>query len=150
LDEVYDFICDEEGRPKIKTHGFGVTSLHLMMRYPWYSCDSTSWRQYGIYGGILVPAIKNGGYDYTQTPLMIFVSEKSPRVEDSWQHYKTVPPIVRQQLDDYFAENGVSFETLTTSNVARDTLNIRFFLGAEREIPADKRFDRSLLRKGFF
>ena len=42
LDECFGkHICDEKGMPKVKIHGFGLTSFSLMFRYPWYSCDST-------------------------------------------------------------------------------------------------------------
>tara|TARA_R110000803_G_scaffold103020_1_gene171148 strand:+ start:50 stop:871 length:822 start_codon:yes stop_codon:yes gene_type:complete len=30
-------------RPNIKVHGFGLTNINLMIKYPWYSCDSSSW-----------------------------------------------------------------------------------------------------------
>ena len=42
LDFVWEYLCDEEGRPKIKVHGFGMTTRHLIKRYPWFSIDSTS------------------------------------------------------------------------------------------------------------
>jgi len=44
LDECFSkYICDNKGFPKVKVHGFAVTSLQLMLRYPWFSVDSTSW-----------------------------------------------------------------------------------------------------------
>lgn len=30
-------------QPGVKVHGFGVTRLSLMQRFPWYSVDSSSW-----------------------------------------------------------------------------------------------------------
>lgn len=37
LDDCFgQFICDKKGNPKVKVHGFGLTSLSLMLRYPWY------------------------------------------------------------------------------------------------------------------
>jgi hypothetical protein len=37
LDKCFsEHICDSDGMPKIKVHGFAVTSLKIMMRYPWY------------------------------------------------------------------------------------------------------------------
>jgi hypothetical protein len=30
-------------RPDIKVHGFGMTNFDLILKYPWYSCDSSSW-----------------------------------------------------------------------------------------------------------
>lgn len=37
-DPVFSLL--EDSKQEIKTHGFAITSLDLMLRYPWYSCDS--------------------------------------------------------------------------------------------------------------
>lgn len=29
--------------PKVYYHGLGMTDMHLMLKYPWFSVDSTSW-----------------------------------------------------------------------------------------------------------
>tara|TARA_R110001632_G_scaffold229939_3_gene366848 strand:- start:562 stop:1371 length:810 start_codon:yes stop_codon:yes gene_type:complete len=41
LDKVFNFIYKRN--PKIKIHGFGMTNLKLVQKYPWFSVDSTSW-----------------------------------------------------------------------------------------------------------
>lgn len=38
LDRCFDVI-----RTDAKVHGFGMTGIDILKRYPWYSCDSTSW-----------------------------------------------------------------------------------------------------------
>ena len=44
FDTCFDVICDTPDRkPKTKVHGFGVSSFLWMLRYPFYSCDSTGW-----------------------------------------------------------------------------------------------------------
>ena len=43
LDRVFTRITDDKGMPIVKTHGFGMTSVPLIFRYPWYSVDSTTW-----------------------------------------------------------------------------------------------------------
>ena len=58
LDRVWEkHLIDGAGNPKIKVHGFGITSIPLMERYPWWSCDSSSWVQTAAFGGILIPEI---------------------------------------------------------------------------------------------
>lgn len=47
-----DTICmpillDSKQKPKVRFHGFAVTSLKLVFNYPWYSVDSSSWRLRG-------------------------------------------------------------------------------------------------------
>lgn len=41
-DEVWGRILRE--KPNLKVHGFGLTNLELMERYPWYSVDSSSYK----------------------------------------------------------------------------------------------------------
>jgi hypothetical protein len=69
LDRLFQkYFLNKDGHPKIKVHGLACTSASLMVRYPWYSVDSTSSLKMGIYGKILVP--KEGfpqdriGYDF--------------------------------------------------------------------------------------
>lgn len=39
----------------IKVHGFGVSAIDLLFRYPWYSADSTTWLRYAAYGISMIP-----------------------------------------------------------------------------------------------
>jgi len=52
-DRVWDYIL--KNNPKLKVHGFGLTNLELMERYPWYSVDSSSYKSCRRFGrqGIL-------------------------------------------------------------------------------------------------
>src|SRR5690606_10362350 len=44
LDRIWGrYLTNEDGTPKVRVHGFGMTSVPLMARYPWYSVDSSSW-----------------------------------------------------------------------------------------------------------
>lgn len=38
-----NFLTDEDGRPRVKVHGFGISSAWAASRYPWASLDSMSW-----------------------------------------------------------------------------------------------------------
>ena len=56
LDRVWDkYLVDGSGKPRLKVHGFGITSIPIMERYPWWSCDSSSWIQAGSFGSIVTP-----------------------------------------------------------------------------------------------
>jgi hypothetical protein len=48
LDEIWKIII--KYNEKIKVHGFGMTSEKIMMYYPWYSIDSSSWVSSAIFG----------------------------------------------------------------------------------------------------
>ena len=38
-----NYLTHEDGRPRVKVHGFGMSTYWLATRYPWYSLDSMSW-----------------------------------------------------------------------------------------------------------
>ena len=79
-------ICDEKGMPKLKIHGFAVTSLPLMLRYPWYSVDSTSWVITGRLGSIYIPRFRSGEWIYDEQSWKIAVSNRSGH-KRSWSTY---------------------------------------------------------------
>lgn len=96
LDKAFDIICDKDGYPKIKIHGFGVTSLRAMKRYPWYSVDSTSWLLTARMGFMLVPhKLPNGDWDYLETlpgktTRKVAVSSVSPAAATSDGHFSNL------------------------------------------------------------
>lgn len=47
-DEVWQYIL--ANKPKCKVHGFGLTNIELMDRYPWYSVDSSSFKSCKRFG----------------------------------------------------------------------------------------------------
>ena len=56
LDRYFPLTCNSNGTPKVKVHGFGLTALPLVYKYPWYSIDSSSWQLRGsAYGLVDVP-----------------------------------------------------------------------------------------------
>lgn len=92
LDRIWPkYMCNPDGTPKIKVHGFGLTSLPLMMRYPWYSVDSSTWVQWGSNGMILIP----------RSGKQINISARSGSRKMQDQHFETVVP---QQRDIIAAE----------------------------------------------
>lgn len=90
LDRCFEVICDTPDKmPRAKIHGFGLTSLSLLFRYPWYSVDSTTWVITGRMGAILIPQFKNGKWDYSVQPNKVNVSSKSPGLSDKDGHIET-------------------------------------------------------------
>lgn len=74
LDMCFNLLCDDKGRPLVKTHGFAATSFELMTQYPWRSVDSTTWSLTPGYGQIIVPAMIGDEYDYTHPPTRVIMS----------------------------------------------------------------------------
>ncbi len=107
LDNLFSkFICDDKGMPKVKIHGFGMTSLDLMLRFPWYSVDSTSWVLTGRFGAVYVPKKKMGKYDYMQNSMTINVSNRSPKDKEEGQHFSTYSQMEQKEILEYFMAKG--------------------------------------------
>jgi hypothetical protein len=107
LDEIFSYICDDKGIPKVKVHGFGLTSFDLMFRYPWYSIDSTSWVMTGRFGSVLIPRFKNREYIYNEPPWKVTVSNQSPDVREQGKHISTFAPMEKDIIIDYLKSKGI-------------------------------------------
>ena len=75
LDRIWtEILTDKAGMPRVKIHGFAMTSFKLMHRYPWYSVDSKSWLDYARYGMIIMPSLRADGQFDWLNPARLFVS----------------------------------------------------------------------------
>jgi hypothetical protein len=114
LDRIWDrYLVDGAGKPRVKVHGFGLTSIPLMERYPWYSCDSSSWIQSAAFGSIVSP--QHGP---------ISISSKSPSRHDQGQHITTLSAIEQEYLFRMLEEQGFTFERLSTIYESRAAYNL--------------------------
>jgi len=117
LDRIWNkYLIDGSGRPRIKVHGFGLTTLSLMERYPWYSVDSSSWVQIARTGGLMLPRGK-----------VISVSMHSPNRKVAGQHFDNLPEAMtaplRQELEGY----GLDVDRAREIYLARWAFNIWSF-----------------------
>jgi len=109
LDRCWDIICDTPDRmPKAKIHGFGITALPLLFRYPWYSVDSTSWVMTSRFGGVFVPRKRNGKYVYDENSWKVCVSNRSPSKSDEGKHFTTFTTLEQEIILEYFELKGFS------------------------------------------
>ena len=78
LDDLWlYYLIDHSGFPKAKFHLFGVASLPVISRYPWWSFDSTSWVESAKFGSIYLPKALNGIPSFNQIPSSALVSNRS-------------------------------------------------------------------------
>lgn len=118
LDRLWDkYLTDGSGRPRLKVHGFGLTSLPLMRRYPWYSVDSSSWVQISSIGSILLP-------EYGRT---VAVSKESPSRHMEDQHISTMPEPQQRAIIEKVESTGISFERCVNTYLARRCFNMLAF-----------------------
>ncbi len=100
------YICDKDGMPKVKVHGFAVTSLPIMLKYPWYSVDSTSWVVTSRMGGIFIPKHRAGKPIYDEQPWKVMVSSRSPGIKDKGKHIDSVSKLERETYLRYIRDKG--------------------------------------------
>lgn len=118
LDRIWEkYLTDGSGRPRIKVHGFGLTTVSLMERYPWYSVDSSSWVQTARVGGmLLMPEAR-----------VINVSNQSPQRRVEGQHIDTLTPLQRQAVEQKLAACRVDTERMREVYLSRWCYNIWAF-----------------------
>ena len=105
-DIVFDLVCDSKGMPRNKVHGFAMTSPDLIVEFPFFSIDSTSWMQFGKYGIIITPKKKNNHFVYDESPHIISVSarKKSRMKAENFVH---LSPEVQKQVHEYLESIGL-------------------------------------------
>ena len=166
LDRIWDkYLTNADGTPKVKVHGFGLTSSQLMFRYPWFSVDSTSWVLASRFGSIMLDLPQRNG---SIKDIKVDFSARSKKKEQigSW-HFETLKKqeqeAIRARLD--FLESnrpklpeleaelekamgcrqGFYPEALAASYGWRDYANIEYFRRAmDRGVKTFKREQETL------
>jgi len=109
LDDLFEnYICGKDGLPRVKVHGFGMTTQSLILRYPWYSIDSTSWAIAGGIGDIMVPVVTWGIYDFQKQPLLVNVSNRPGSVNTTTKgkHFEHCSEKVKEYVLQYINSLG--------------------------------------------
>ena len=121
LDNLFsNYLCDKQGMPILKIHGFGMTSFNLMMRYPWFSVDSTSWIICGRMGGIYVPQYENNNWIYNVAPWKIFVSSQSPNQYEEGKHIESFSLNTRNHILQYIHDKGYKLGKIEIKKVEKE------------------------------
>ncbi len=126
LDRIWNkYLLDGSGRPRLKVHAFGVTTISLMERYPWHSVDSSSWIQFASFGSI-----------YTAEHGPIFVSSRSNSRQEAGKHLTTLAPIQRQQVEYEIRNEGFEHERLAEIYQSRAAFNMLGYIKLNEKLNA--------------
>ena len=128
LDRVFTILTDQAGEAMVKTHGLGVASFILLKRYPWTTCDATSWVLTAAMGSIYVPITRAGKHDYSQPPVKLTVSEVDRQNGMPSDHYLRFGPMMKQRVLTFLKEVGVTIEEVTASYEARARCIVYFYM----------------------
>lgn len=79
-------IIKKSSNPNVKTHAFGMTSLHLLEKFPFTSADSTSWIMTGANGGVMSPfGVIKISENFSNDPSCLL--NHSPQALDNFKKY---------------------------------------------------------------
>lgn len=118
------YLVKEDGTPRVRVHGFGLTDTELMVRYPWYSVDSSSWVMTGIFGGCI--------FRESSTFYKVQFSDESPDKYNmnSW-HYDRLTEPQKVRVHKWLERMGVTAEQLGSHYSFRHLVNARTFTEIE-------------------
>lgn len=110
---AFGYIWDKYLRKDVKVHGFGITAIPLLMRFPWYSVDSTAWSVLTRYGKLFIPYRKKGEWKYDETPFVVKVGMRDKKMGRCGGITNTgligsLSPLVRVFVMEYMEEKGFS------------------------------------------
>jgi len=117
FDKIYVLLTDAEGWPRNRIHGFGISDLKILSKYPMYSSDSTSWVKTSGLGHILTP---KGNVCVTDKELSVKSGMHKLRLENQ-------PKGFQDYCLKYFKSRGFDLETLRTNLTSRRKINVLFF-----------------------
>lgn len=108
LINCFDIICDDKGVPKVKVHGFGLTTINLITAFPWESVDSTRAILIAGFGDILIASKRGNNWDFinNKTIHISHMEENSKKINNSnrFFYYHLLPEgsLLKAEVDEYF------------------------------------------------
>lgn len=146
LDRIFEMLTNEEGHPLVKTHGFGMTSIPLIFRYPWYSVDSTTWLKITASGAVYLPAMVNDEFVFDRVPQTVTVSALNPKQKQAGKGGNTLSPVMRSILDRWLAICGKTYAEVESDYYHRAVCNVTYFRKVS-ETKADRPFKRGAAKR---
>jgi hypothetical protein len=107
LDDLFSkHLTDAEHHPIVKVHGFGLTVGWLIERYPWFSVDSTTWRN-GMKFGVLIVNFEGSRLRH------IGFTATHPQVRDKTStHIDRLSKLERRVVMEQLEQYGITLEAL--------------------------------------
>lgn len=149
-DQVFLRLCpaSNQFRPIIRVHGFAVTAWEYLVRWPFWSVDSTSWIKYSAYGWICLPRWTEGkGFRYDLPPLVVNMSWRSPFLADRNKHFNNSILPVKDTILRWLKEAGVPMGKadkegneidpgVVTDHSYRSKANLHYYENLCKSLPA--------------
>lgn len=132
---VFSVVCPAPTyMPRVKVHGFGIGVPSMILRYPFYSVDSTAYIMIAVNGMVFVPRRSPSGWRYDLDPLKLPVARKV-----AVGHYSTLSSQAREHVDEYLATvaryTAVELGDDEGGRGKRIIANIRYLVEFSKVIP---------------
>jgi hypothetical protein len=111
-------VVNSSKNPNVKVHAFGVTTFKLLEKYPFYSCDSSTWIQNSTMGSIITP---KGGYVVSDT-----------RIKDP-AHVCNMPKAIYEGLEKYVNSLGFDLDKLRKDYKERLKFDIEYYINRSKK-----------------
>lgn len=106
LDRIWKkYLLDEKGHARCRIHGLGMTAISLVNSFPWYSVDSFTPIFTASYGGVYLPIIVEGRFDFIKG-FTCAISSQYKHQKGSGNTFINLPPLLKQRYLQLFEENG--------------------------------------------
>jgi hypothetical protein len=119
--------------PGLKVHGFGLTAPRVLLAFPWYSVDATTWATAAKHGDLIVE-FNPGCYAHislaTRSPI-----QRDPLVLKAIKHFDLLLPIQQRRLLGQIKEQGFTLSDLREDHTSRWQWNYKVLDKLAREIP---------------
>lgn len=164
LDQVFTRLTDDRGVPIVQTHGFAITTIPLLTRYPWTTVDSTTWSLVGSFGFIFVPPYVGGKPDYTRNPITIHMSHRTELARITRKHgyinakrfagdgkkYDQLGPMMQQCIKHFVeVECGEDINEMRYDDNARRRVVIHYMRRLVAAIGTEVIFKHRIQRKDY-
>jgi len=158
-DTLFDKITDKKGKPIVKVHGFGITRPDFMIRYPFTSCDSSTWIKTPAYGSLMVPSWNAYKVDFDYTinyTVYLGVDRKNPT------HLCNMNSSVKKYVNDFIEYCGYTLEgsmdilkdgkVIESRYEVRQQLNLFYYEGLREQLSTKQEhvFRKDVIIKSIF
>ena len=102
LDSIFNSLPND-----INTHGFGVSVIDLLFRYPWYSADSTTWLMTSSMGKVFIPRHEGGQLLFDCAPYLVHTQELMGIEDAMVDKWLRIVGTDRQQLHTNYVQRYI-------------------------------------------
>jgi hypothetical protein len=115
-------LTDFGGEPRCALHGLGLTSPEVMLRYPWFSVDSSSAVKQAAFGGVLIPSFRKGVPDFNNMRILAVSSKSTKHNIGTISSFHTKPPRAKEEILNYITSFGFTIDDDLSQSVPENGL----------------------------